>query len=230
MVRNLLAAFALASPSFAIAQVPSQVPATPPVNPGDPKQAPKAVPVPPKEAPRAEVPAVKPPAGWVEASPKLTTYSVWFPDDGKVKDSERSTITKEGQIRSFVSALERKDGAVYVVAQLNLPPKLAINSTPKIRSDFLRDMALEEFEGKVIEDKRPEMPGLPGAREILIQTKNEKTLVRMRIGGPGTQIYRLIVIGTKDQVNSKDAEAFYDCFRRVSRIKAEPPKEAPKDK
>jgi hypothetical protein len=59
------------------------------------------------------------------------------------------------------------------------------------------------------------MAGLVG-KEYLIQTPRE--VVRFRLIGPGVKIYRIVVVGTKEQVNSADAEAFFGNFRRVSRV------------
>ena len=150
-------------------------------------------------------------------TPKNTTYAAWFPPDGEIKQSEESiVIPKTGQIRNFVAVLERKDGSTYITSQINLPPQLT-KSTLKFRQDLCRDMIVEGVKGKVLEEKKIEMAGLAG-KEYLIKSPTE--MIRMRLIGPGVQIYRIFVAGTKEQINSADAEAFFDNFKRVSRIKS----------
>jgi hypothetical protein len=58
-----------------------------------------------------------------------------------------------GQIRIFRTVCTRKDGSLLAAGQIILPPGLT-KGPPKVRQDFLRDMFLEEFKGKLVEEKR----------------------------------------------------------------------------
>jgi hypothetical protein len=156
-----------------------------------------------------------PPKGWKEVVPKRCTYAAWFPSDGKVQESEDSIVSPDfGQIRIFRAELERKDGSLFVTGQINIPPKLT-KANVKVRQDFFRDICLDEFKGKVVEEKKVKLGTMPG-KEYLIGTR--KGMVRFRLLGSGVQMYRILVVGTKEQVQSKDAEAFFSSFKRKSKI------------
>lgn len=171
-----------------------------------------------------------PPAGWTEFSPKNKNYVVWFPAGGKPAESENSIVVpKAGQIRVFRAVLERKDGSLYATSEIRLPPTLA-KGQPKERQDLLRDLCLEEFKGKLVEEKKVSLGTMAG-REYLIKTP--KGMLRFRLLGTGVLIYRQILAGTKAQVESKAAEMFFDSFTRTDSFikKKDPIKDTPpKDK
>lgn len=166
---------------------------------------------PPKDT--ANKPDDKPiPKGWKEVAPAHCTYKAAFPPDGTVKESEDSVLVqKAGQMRFFRCIMERKDGSIYGTSQINIPPTIG-KQTVKQRQDMFRDLALDEFNGKLVDEKKIEMGGMNG-KEWIIETPKGK-IVRYRVIGAGVQIWRMVVIGTKDQTNSADADAFFDAFKR----------------
>jgi hypothetical protein len=158
-----------------------------------------------------------PPEGWkeVKGGYKKEAYSVWLPADGKYDDKETSLITKQGQVRIFRDVVERKDGTIFAVGQINLPPAL-VKAQPKVRQDALRDMFLDEVNGKLMEEKKVSLGTMSG-KEYLIKTPTG--MARFRLFGTGVQMFRVAVIGTKDQVEAKDVDAFFDSFKRTPRAK-----------
>ncbi|HEY7427972.1 MAG TPA: hypothetical protein VH682_27310 [Gemmataceae bacterium] len=161
-----------------------------------------------------------PPKGWKEMAPKNKAYIAWYPSDGKIEESQDSIVSpKFGQIRIFRAHLERKDGSLFGTSQIILPPKL-LKANAKVRQDFFRDVCLEEFRGKVVEEKKAKLGTMAG-KEYLIKTPGG--MARFGLYGTGSQTFRVLIVGSKDQVQSKDADTFFTSFKRT-------PKTTPKDK
>jgi hypothetical protein len=166
-----------------------------------------------------------PPAGWQEVGGgfKKKAYLVWLPKDGKLTEKESSIIVRQhGQVRVFRTVLERNDGSLLAAGQIILPPGLT-NAPLKVRQDFFRDMALEEFNGKLVEEKKTKL-GIFTGKEYLIKTP--KGMARYRVLGTGVQVFRLIFVGTKEQLESKDAAIFFDSFKRTPQTKPSTDKNA----
>jgi hypothetical protein len=153
-----------------------------------------------------------PPEGFKEVAPKNKAYLAWFPSDGKVEESEDSIVSPRfGQIRIFRAVLERKDKSLFATSQIILPPKL-LKEPAKVRQDFFRDVCLDEFKGKIIEEKKAKLGTMAG-KEYIIEIPRGK--VRFFLYGTGSQVFRVLVVGTKEQVDSKDAETFFNSFKRT---------------
>ncbi len=161
------------------------------------------------------------PAGWtvVNGGLKQKTFTVAVPPDGKVAESEKSYILKgTGQLRVTRTVCTRADGTIYGAGQIQLPPGLT--KTPaKERQDLLRDMFLEEVNGKLTESKKVTTGPLPGW-EYLATTPDG--MARFRVMGGGVRMYRMIVVGRKEQVQGKDADAFLDSLKATPLEKTTP--------
>src|SRR5262249_6223032 len=117
-------------------------------------------------------------------------------------------ITKKGQIRIYRTVITTKDGAVYGAGQIQLPPDLT-KATLKDRQDFFRDLFLDEVNGKIVEEKSIKV-GIMVGKDYLAETPDG--LARMQLIGPGVQVYRVVAIGIKEQIKSKETQAFFDTF------------------
>ena len=169
------------------------------------------------------VTAADPPEGWKEVKGgfRNQAYAVWLPADGKTDSSQDSIVSRSfGQIRIFRTVCERKDGSVLAAGQIILPPKLT-RATPKVRQDFLRDVFLEEVKGKVVEEKKARLGTMAG-KEYLVTTPTG--MARLRLYGTGVLMFRVVFVGTKEQLASKDADTFFKSFKRT------PPPPDKKDK
>ncbi len=157
-----------------------------------------------------------PPAGWKELSGgyKKQAYALWLPNDGKVSDRDDSIMSKYGQIKVYRTTCQRRDGPLLAASQIILPPQL-VRERPKVRQDFFRDMCLDEFNGTLKEEKNA-MLGTMAGKEYLIQTP--KGMVRYQVFGTGVQIFRVLFVGTKEQLESKDAETFFASFKRTQQL------------
>jgi hypothetical protein len=154
------------------------------------------------------------PDGWREVTGgyKNRAYVVWYPKGGKLTNDEDSIVSKDfGQIRIYRSVLQRKDGSLLATSQILLPPKL-VKAPPKVRQDFFRDMFLQEFDGKLVEEKKTKLGTMAG-REYVVKTS--KGMARYVVLGTGVQIFRVAFVGTKDQLESKDTQTFFDSFKRT---------------
>ena len=164
----------------------------------------------------------QPPAGWTEYAPKLKSYVVWFPTDARVMESEKNIVSKATQIRVSRATVQAKNGLLFGTSQIIIPPNFAKDKV-KERFATYREWCLDELNGKLIEEKNVKLDTMVG-KEFVIEAKNGD-MARYRVFGAGVQIFRAVVIGTKQQVESKDADTFFDSFRRT------PPKTIdPKDK
>jgi hypothetical protein len=154
-----------------------------------------------------------PPEGWAEVSGgyKKLAYSVWMPAKTKVDDKESSIVGKYGQVRVFRSVCQRKDGMLFAAGQINLPPKL-VKESPKVRQEFFRESFLEEFDAKLVEEKNVKLGTMAGKEYV---AKTPKGMARLRLYGTGVQMFRVLVAGTKEQVESKDTDIFFDSFKRT---------------
>jgi hypothetical protein len=155
----------------------------------------------------------KPPAGWKEFTPKNKAYNTWFPTDGEIEETEKSiNLKSSGQLRFFTAILERKDGSIFGISQVRLPGQLAGPRQAKMRQDLFRDLFVKEVKGKLIEEKNARAGTMTG-KDYLIKTP--RGMARHRLLGMGITMYRVIVIGTKEQVEGKDATTFIEAFRHI---------------
>ena len=154
-----------------------------------------------------------PPNGWKDVGGgfKKEAYFVWLPTDGKIDDNESSMVSKYGQIRVFRTVCQRRDGSLFAAGQIILPPQLT-QEPPKVRQDFFRDMFLDEVNGKLIAPEKSIRMELMAGKEYLAETPTG--IARYRVIGTGVLVYRVLFVGTKKQMESKDIDAFFDSFRR----------------
>lgn len=154
-----------------------------------------------------------PPDGWKEVAGgyKKQAYSVWMPAAGEPADNESSIVSKYGQIRVFRTECQPKGGPLYAAGEILLPPDLT-KAPIKVRQEFFRDLFLDEVKGKLVEEKKASLGTMAG-KEYLVETPDG--MARYRLLGTGVRIYRMAVVGTKDQVQSADADTFFDSFKRT---------------
>lgn len=155
----------------------------------------------------------EPPAGFKEVTPKNKSWVAWYPSDGKIDESEDSIVSRQfGQIRIFRTVLDRKDKSAFIVSLVRLPAAL-LKAPAKDRQDFFKEILCDEFNATVKEEKNIRLGTMAGKEFHLEGRRN--LAIRARVYGTGTQVFRVLVVGTKEQVNSKDAETFFDSFKRT---------------
>jgi hypothetical protein len=71
----------------------------------------------------------------------------------------------------------------------------------------------------LVEEKPPNL-GIMAGKEYVAQTP--KGMARYRLLGTGAQVYRVMVVGTKEQIQPRDATLFLDSFAREQPMKYRP--------
>jgi hypothetical protein len=161
-----------------------------------------------------------PPAGWKEYSPKDKSFSVWLPEKGGRRSERERTMTVRGQrIKVNLVQVETRGGLTYGASTLRLPPAMTRKVPIGQRIEISRDAFLEEVKGKVNDEKDINQGRVPG-KEYMIQTG--RGLAKLRVFALGGFIYRVSVVGSKAQVESKDAETFLESYKLPERATTPP--------
>src|SRR5947209_5260986 len=107
---------------------------------------------------------------------------------GEELSKHRANIPAPPLLQSlFRTVCTRPNGSLLAAGQIILPPGLT-KGPPKVRQDFLRNMFLEEFKGKLVGEKRARLGTMAG-KEYLAETPTGMT--RFRLLGTGVQMYRV---------------------------------------
>ncbi len=163
----------------------------------------------------------KPPEGWVEYAPKDKIYSVWVPKGGKRTERADWVDVKDQKVRVNILELESDGKGKFVARTLLLPPQMKGGKIapgggiidPQVLTEVARDVFLKEVKGKVADEKKTKLGDWEG-KEYQI-TIDAKTSARMRVSVLGRWIHQTAVVGTKEQVEGKDADVFFDSFRQT---------------
>jgi hypothetical protein len=152
-----------------------------------------------------------PPEGWKEYSPNDKSFTVWLPDKGGRRSERERTITVRGtRVKVNVVQLEPKGGPTYVAETFLLPLPLTRKVPAKERVEILRDIIVDEVQGKISKEDDIKQGRVAG-KEYVIETG--KGLLRLRLYAAGGRVYRASVAGTKEQAGSKDADTFLDSYK-----------------
>jgi hypothetical protein len=165
--------------------------------------------------------APKPPEGWVEYIPMDKVFSAWIPKGGKRTERTDTVDVKDQKVRVNILELESEGKGKFVARTLLLqfgPPKGKIDPKkkpvfpdPNALTEAVRDAFLKEVKGKVADEKEIKI-GDHKAKEYSI-TINAKTMARMRVLVMGRFVFQAGLVGTKEQVEGKDADLFLDSFK-----------------
>jgi hypothetical protein len=169
-----------------------------------------------------------PPKGWkeVKGGRNKQAYSVWLPTNAEIDEKESSFRARGiGQIRVFRTVYHPKGGLLLAAGQIILPPKLA-QTPPKLRQNVFRDVFLEEFKGKLVEEKQAKLDRMNG-KEYLAETPDG--LARFRLLGMKAVMFRVVAVGTKEQIESKEVDDFFNSFKRLGQYKKDTPDTEKKD-
>jgi hypothetical protein len=150
------------------------------------------------------------PAGWKEYSPKDKSFSVLLPEKSNRRSERERTMTVRGQ-RIKVNIIHVEVGGIaYEAATFLLPAPLTRKVPAGQRLEIVRDIFLDLVKGKVKEDKDIKQGRVPG-KEYLIETRSG--MARLQAYAAGGRLYQVSVLGTKEQIESKDAETFLGSYK-----------------
>ncbi|MCE9561100.1 MAG: hypothetical protein K8U57_03500, partial [Planctomycetes bacterium] len=94
--------------------------------------------------------------------------------------------------------------------------------------ESMRDLFLKEVKGKVADEKEVKL-GIHTGKEYQI-TINDKTSARVRVFVTGRILHQFGIVGTKEQVEGKDADTFFESYRMPHEADAEKAKDKDKAK
>jgi hypothetical protein len=152
-----------------------------------------------------------PPKGWKEYNPKDRSFLVWLPENAGRRSERERTMTIRGQrIRVNVVQVEVRGGLTYGASTLLLSARLAHAIPFKERMELMRDAFLSEVKGKVNEEKEIKLGEATG-KEYEIQVG--RGMARLRVFARGGRLYRASVLGSKEQVSSKNADTFLESYK-----------------
>jgi len=168
-----------------------------------------------------------PPDGWKEFTPGDKSFTVWLPDRGGRKSERTRDLTVKGtRVRTNVVQLKTKDGVTYSASTILLPLALTKKIPMAERLEIMRDAFVDEVKGKITKETDIKQGRVPG-KEYTIETG--QGLARLQVYALGGRIYRVAVLGSKEQVDSKDAKTFLESYKLPEKATdATPDKEKPK--
>ena len=152
-----------------------------------------------------------PPQGWSDYTPKDKSFAVWLPDNvGRKSERERTIVARAQRFKVDIVQIDVKGGLTYTAENVILPVDFVRQIKPKERMDLFRDIFVDEVKGKIDDEKEIKLGTLTG-KEYLITTGQGQE--RLRLFLIGSRVLRVMVHGTKDQVESTEANTFLDSFR-----------------
>jgi hypothetical protein len=176
----------------------------------------------PSVEPKPGTPEDKPPDEWQSFIAQKDAFAVWFPKNGTVVEKRDTVAVKiSGRPQSFlvdIATFTREDKSIFIAARLVVPTDLLKGSNVLDRYKMYRDMFADELNGNITSEQQIVKDNKLVGMDYAIKTP--KGMARMRIYGASTIAYRALVIGTNQQVTSKDADTFLDSFKTSVPMKA----------
>lgn len=123
---------------------------------------------------------------------------------------EASTQPSSGGATSYVFSAS-KDGRSYMASYTDLPAS-ASGFTPKQLLDSTRDGAATSSGGELVEEQEITLGQYPG-RDFTLNVELLKNSIRQRAFLVGPRLYQIVTTGPGDDVNSADADRFFNSFR-----------------
>jgi len=155
---------------------------------------------------------------FAQRDPKLEDYQseagrfkVKLPGRPKTESKDLATGRGKQVITVTTEKVDTLNGAVFAVTYADYPDSYK-DAPAKTILEGVRD-GLKGTDGKVIKDEETSVQlneaKIPG-RDLRIEAG--KSVIRARIFIHGQRLYQVLVTGTKDTVNTKDADAFLKSF------------------
>lgn len=165
----------------------------------------------------ADAPA--PPEGWTAYIPKDKSFGVWLPEKGGRRSERERTLNVRGlRIKINLVEVTMRGGIAYEASTFTVNNAKKMNSIRhKERLELIRDIYVGEVRGKV-RSETDVKAGESNGKEYTIEAG--KKMARLRAFARGGRLYRAAVLGSKEQVNSKDADTFLDSFQMATQVQA----------
>ena len=157
-----------------------------------------------------------PPEGWKQFGPKDKSFSVWMPDSGNRTEREQTLTWLKNRVKRDLVQVEADGGPTYAASVLIIPSTALRKIPMQQRTQIVLDTFLKEVKGKVADEKDIKQGRVPGKE---YQIALPKGAARLRVFAVGGRVYRASVIGSKEQVESKDAETFLNSYKLSEQAK-----------
>lgn len=152
-----------------------------------------------------------------EFAPKNKMFTITLPAGEKAQ--ERTRVLTIGKHKVPIEASESMlpDGTSYLGASVGIPAVVMREIPANQRFDILRDAIMKQVKGKVLKEKFVKKDVVPG-KEYQIQLENGAA--RMQIYTiAGFVVYAIVEGKTKEDVNGKQADAFYKSLKMTEAAK-----------
>lgn len=159
-----------------------------------------------------------PPEGWKAFSPKDKSFTVWMPDNGNRTEREQTLRWLQNRVKRDLVQVEADGGPTYTASVLIIPASLLRKIPMQQRTEIVLDTLLKEFKGKVADEKDIKQGRVPGKEYDITLPKGA---ARLRVFAVGGRVYQASIIGSKEQVGSKDAETFLSSYQLPEKAAAE---------
>ena len=150
---------------------------------------------------------------WVGYRPAGAGYRVEFP--GTPKPDAEDVQTKSGPIRMHMAEVQRGTDTVFLSIH-SVHPASSLSADPQVTLDSARNGGVTNVKGKLREEKRLTVGGVP-ARRIVIDIPDEKQGAVALIVLSGNRLYQAISVFPAGRENSADVQRFLNSFALVPR-------------
>jgi hypothetical protein len=169
----------------------------------------------PALVPGAEDKDTAPPKGWKDFSPKDKSFSVWLPDKGgRSSERERTLIVRGQRIKFNLIQLEANKGPTYSAASVLLPLQLTRKIPATERIEIFRDVFVEEVKGRIEQEKDIKQGRVSGKEYEIVTGQG---VAKLRLYAMGGRVYKAMVFGSKEDVESENAKTFLESYKLPTR-------------
>ncbi len=152
-----------------------------------------------------------------EFVPKNGIYTITLPDGEKSEQKTKVLTLGKQRVPVEASGSARKDGTTFIGASVGIPAVVMRDIPADKRFDILRDALVKQLNGKVAEEKDIKQDPVVG-KEYLIE--RPKGVARMQLYTvAGWVVYAIVEGKTKEEVTTKQADAFYESLKLTDKAK-----------
>ncbi len=150
-----------------------------------------------------------------EFAPKNEMFTIKIPAGEKSAEKTKVLAIKKHKV-PIESSASVKDGVTFTGGSIGIPAVVMRDIPADSRFDIFRDAFAKGLKGKVVETKDVTRDGVPG-KEFHFEVS--KGVVRMQLYTVTGFVIFSTVEGSKDQVASKDADAFFGSLKMTEKAK-----------
>jgi hypothetical protein len=143
-----------------------------------------------------------------EYVPVNKRFKIVIPPGDKTGQSTRIIALGKNKVPIESSYSQTKNGVTYTAGSIGIPAKVIAGIPAGERFDRLRDAIVKSMGGKVVDEKDLKQ-GMISGKDYQIEGKK---MARMQMYMQGGFVFLAIVEGTKEEITSKTADAFFKSF------------------